>query len=802
LKISLKWLKEYIDLEGIGTKEIVHKLTMSGLEVEDTVDQNEIFKNFVVGLVEEKDKHPNADRLSVCKVSNRTESFQVICGAPNVEAGQKIVFAPIGTIIPNENFQIKKAKIRGVESYGMICSEDELCLSEDHSGILVLDSNLKEGTLITEALGLDDVIMEIAVTPNRQDALSHIGVARDLAAIFDKNLKVPEINIDENDIDINNLASIEIEDEINCPRYTSRVVKDVKVEESPEWLKQRIISIGLRPINNIVDITNFVMHECGQPLHAFELDRLNGKKIIVRSTKANTKFTTLDSKERELLKGTLMICDAERDVAIAGVMGGENSEIYEDTKNVLIESAYFNPSSIRKTSKQLQLSTDASYRFERGTDPNNTLYAAERAVQLIVKIAGGKIARGSIDIYPNKVKERVLVLRLSRVSKLLGYNVNKETAIKILENLGFKLDEISNDELEVIIPTYRSDVEREVDLIEEIARISGFDNIPTIPNINIPLGIKHDETSFPDNVREIANNLGLFEMINNPLQPKDLAQLNGNAVKISNPLSMDMAYLRTSLFSGALSVVSRNISKGEKNLALYEIGHVFNLKGSNKTVTSFDDYDEHEKIIFVLTGNRVEREWYSSESGYDLFDLKGVVNSFIQKISLDNVLNDSYNDTHDTNYEYYFTKYLDNHLIGIGGKVKVSVLKQFDIDQDVYSFELNLSKLKEIRIIENIYVPMLKYPKVVRDFAFILDKEIKFEELKKHIMNNSSNLLKDVSVFDIFESEEIGSNKKSMAFQLTYYDESRTLTEAEVEKDFEKLIKLVSKKFNAQLRGK
>ena len=801
MKISLNWLKEYIDLEGVSSEDIVHKLTMSGLEVEEVIDQNKLFEKFVVGFVARKEKHPNADRLSVCKVSDGSESFQVICGAPNVERGQKVVFAPIGTLIPNGNFEIKKAKIRGVESHGMICAEDELGLSEDHSGIMVLDADSKEGTPITKVLELNDVIMEIVVTPNRPDALSHIGVARDLAALFNKKLKIPELSFDDSDVDINTLASIEIEDELNCPRYSSRVVTDIKIEESPDWLKHRLKSIGLRPINNIVDITNFVMHECGQPLHAFDLDRLNGKKIIIKSTKTKTRFTTLDSKERELAPGTLMICDAEKDVAIAGVMGGENSEIYTDTKKVLIESAYFNPSSIRKTSKHLQLSTDASYRFERGTDPGNTMYAAERTAQFLKEIAGGKIAKGSIDVYPKKIKELVLKLRLSRVSRVLGFDVSKENTITILTDLGFTIDEISDDELNVKVPTFRPDVEREVDLIEEIARIFGYDNIPTIPKISIPLGAIQDETSFTDHLKEYANSLGLFEMINNPLQPESLAKLTGRAILVSNPQSMDMAYLRTSLLSGALSVVSRNLNKGEKKLELFEIGNVFNLYEGKNTVNSFDDFVEVEKFIFVLTGKKTEREWYSEEKDYDLFDLKGLVNTFIEKISLDNVLNDSYYATSNSIYDYYFTKDIKDQVIGLGGKVKVSVLKQFDIDQNVFCFEINLGKLKEITVPEKSFNELLKYPKAIRDFAFIFDKGIKFEEVKNLIQKKGSKLLKDVKVFDIFESKDLGKDKKSMAFQLEYFDEERTLTEDEVEKDFSNLIKLVSKEFNAKLRG-
>lgn len=801
MKISLNWLKEFIDLEGISTLEIVNNLTMSGLEVEDFIDQNDVYKDFIIGYVTKKEKHSNADKLSVCSVSNGREIFQVVCGAPNVKTGQKVVFAPVGTIIPNGNFQIKKAKIRGVESFGMICAEDEIGLSDDHSGIMVLDEKLKEGTPISEALGLNDVIMEIAITPNRQDALSHIGVARDLSAIFNKKLILPKNVLNEGATDVNTLASIYIEDEINCPRYSSRVVTGVKIEDSPEWLKKKIKSIGLRPINNIVDITNMVMYECGQPLHAFDLDRLHGRQIIVKSTKSKSKFTTLDSKERELPEDTLMICDAEKDVAVAGVMGGENSEVYEDTKNILIESAYFNPSSIRRTSKYLQLSTDASYRFERGTDPDNTLYAAERTAQLISEIAGGHIAKGAIDVYPKKIELKKVKLRLERIQKVLGYEFQKSDIVEILTKLGFSSKEKPNHEYEVTVPGYRADVEREVDLIEEIARISGYDNIPTIPKISIPLGAKQDETSFNDELKQYANAVGFYEMINNPLQSEKLANMTGKAIKISNPISTDMAYLRTSLVPGALSVVERNLNRGEKNLALFEIGNVFNLSERSAEIKNFDDFSEDEKMIFILTGEKIGREWFAGTEKYNFFDLKGVINSFLNKISLDNTLNDSYTSFDNTIYEETFAKFANESLIGTGGRLKYSVLNQFGIEQSVFCFEFYTNSLRNLQKTQKKYIETLKFPKVVRDFAFIFDNKTTYKEVEDLIKKKSSNLLKDVNVFDIFESKELGSNKKSMAFQLTYFDERRTLEDVEVEKDFESLIKLISKEFSARLRG-
>ena len=799
MKISLNWLKEYIDLNGISVKEIVHQLTMSGLEVEDYVDQNELYKKFVVGSVVKKDKHSNADKLSVCIVNDGNEELQVICGAPNVDAGQKVVFAKIGAIIPKGNFEIKKAKIRGVESFGMICAEDELELSEDHSGIMILDNDLKEGTPISEALGLNDVLMEIAITPNRPDALSHIGVARDLSAIFDRDLKLPKINLKEIDKRISEYASIEIEDTVNCPRYSSRVIVDVTIKDSPDWLKKKITSIGLRPINNVVDITNYLLHETGQPLHAFDLDKLADKKIVVRSTKEKIQFTTLDSKNRVLPENTLMICDGKYEVAIAGVMGGENSEVTNETKNILIESAYFNPSSVRRTSKALMLSTDASYRFERGTDPSNTLYVAERAAQLIAKLGDGKVVKGFIDVYPKKILPKELKLRLNKVESLLGYKIEKQKIQKILNRLGINVLKDLGESLEVTVPLYRPDIEREVDLIEEIARIFSYDKIPTVHKIGITLEQKEDESGFADKVREVSVSLGLFEMINNPLQSEKMTKLEGKEIAISNPQSVDMGYLRTSLLAGTLQTISNNINKNQKDLALFEIGDIFQKKDND--INSFDDFSESTNLIFAVTGSRIRREWYNKEEKYDFFYLKGLIDTLLAKISLDNELTDSYNSGEKSIYEYQFTKNFNSEAVGTGGKLNKSVLKQFDIDQDVFSFEFNLNKLKSIRTKKKSYSEPLRFPNILKDFAFILDRKVKYSELREFITKNASPLLKSVNVFDVYQSKEIDNDKRSIAINLEYYDNERTLTEEEVEKDFLNLINLIKNKFNAVLRG-
>ncbi|HED07701.1 MAG TPA: phenylalanine--tRNA ligase subunit beta [Ignavibacteria bacterium] len=800
MKISLNWLKEYVDIGDMPVVELVNSLTMSGLEVEDYVDQKEIYKDFIVGFVKEKNKHPNADRLSLCTVSNGKEDLQVICGAPNVDKGQKIIFAPVGAVIPKGNFQLKKAKIRGVESCGMICSEDELELGDDHDGIMVLDDSLIEGTPLCDALNLNDVIMEIAITPNRPDALSHIGVARDVCALLGKELKIPEVKISESLGEASKFAAVEIEDVENCPRYSAKIIKDVQIKKSPAWLEDKLKNIGLRPINNIVDITNFVMHETGQPLHAFDLNKLAKQKIIVKSTDEETKFTTLDSKERTLPKNTLMICDGEKPVAVAGIMGGENSEINENTKDILIESAYFNPSSIRRTAKVLQLSTDASYRFERGTNPNITDFAAERAANLISELSGGTIIDGILDNYPKKIEPQNIIIRYSRVTKLLGYDIDKEKIKNVLNSLELKIVSEDNDNLTVSIPTFRPDIEREVDVIEEIARINGFENIPTISKISITLDKKTDETTFAELLRTTANGLGFYEMINNPLQNKETASVIGTPVFVKNPQSLDMECLRTSLIPGALKVVSQNIKYGEKDLQLFEIGNVFN-KLSDKKISSVDDFTEKGKLIFILTGKSSKKQWFAKEKGYDFYNLKGMLNSFERKISLDNVLNDSYNNIESNFYDYFIQKNYKETQIGEGGKLNKDLLKQFDIAQDVYLFEYDLELLKSIIPDKKYYIEPLKFPKIYRDFAFIFDKEIDFETVRDFINKKSSDLLKSIRLFDLFEHESLGRNKKSLAFAMEYYSNKRTLTEEEVEKDFRSLITAVTNKFGAQLRG-
>jgi len=800
VKLSLNWLKQYIDLDGISTDEVVENLTTAGLEVDEVIDQKKLFDNFVVGYVKEREKHPNADKLSLCKVEVGDEEFPIVCGAPNVDAGQKIILAKVGAKIPNEDFTISKSKIRGEVSMGMICSERELGISDEHEGIMVLDENIESGTTFSDVFGLNDVIIDIDITPNRADAFSHIGSARDLAAVFGRKLKLPELSLVETNEDANSIASVEIENEVDCPRYVAKVVKNVTIKESPQWLKERLTAIGLRPINNVVDVTNFILYEVGQPLHAFDLDQLAGNKIIIRSASKDEKFVTLDSKERKLLDTDLLICDADKAVAIAGVMGGENSEVTEKTKNILIESAYFRPSSVRKTSKKLGLQTDASIRFERGCDVDVTIFAAQRAAQLIAELGDGEIAKGEIDVYPNEIEKRKVSLRISRIKKILGFEIPTEKVKEIFSGLEFKIISEVDETLTYSIPTFRHDIEREIDLIEEIARIYGYDNIPEIAKIGVSVERRVDHSSFNDNVRETLSSLGFYEIITNSLLNKELASRFGNPVGVLNPQSVEMSHIRPSLLPGLLSTISRNIKVKESNLKLYEVGHV--ITKFNETINDFSDFEETEHLLFAITGLMNNDEWYSKKREFDFYDLKGIASSFFNSITNTDRVKTKYNQNNEDGiFEYSIVNLIGKNKFAEGGKVKNSILKEFGISQDVFALDVNLTELKKNEAELSKFNGLLKFPKVKKDCAFVLDSNIDYNSVVKIIESNSSKLLKNVKLFDIFESESLGANKKSLAFELSYYDEKRTLTEDEVEKEFWKAIESVKSKFNAELRG-
>ncbi|MCS7228677.1 MAG: phenylalanine--tRNA ligase subunit beta [Candidatus Kryptonium sp.] len=808
MKISHKWLKNYIELEA-NPEEVKEKLTMLGLEVESVEYLGEKFKGFYVGEVLEVNKHPNADKLTVCKVNVGNDTLQIICGAPNVATGQKVPVALVGAIIPRNQhdpegkpFVLTRAKIRGVESFGMICSEYELGLGDDKEGIMVLDPNAKVGQPLAEYFGLDDVVYDISITPNRPDCLSHIGIARELAVAFGLKLKKPEIKIIESNRKITDFASVEIIDSVNCPRYAARVVFNVKVEPSPKWLQNYLQSVGLRPINNIVDITNFVLYEIGHPLHAFDYDKLAGHKIIVKCANEGETFITLDGKARTLRKDTLMICDAEKPVAIAGVMGGANTEITSETKNVLIESAYFNPISIRRTSKYLGLSTDASYRFERGADPEAVIWAVNRAAQLMAEIAGGEVLQGIIDVYPVKIETKIVTLRFARLNSVLGVDVHKNEVAKILEGLEFEILNQDEERLTVKIPTFRPDIEREIDLIEEVARVYGYDKIPDKMQSVIHFSDKKIKVDFHEIVRERLIGAGFKEVVTNSMLDENKTALFGkNFVKVLNPLSKEMSTLRTSLIPSALDVVKHNFGYGIKNLKFFEIGKVYRIAFDEDEKPRYvDNYVEEERLLILITGLAEPISHDIKERNFDIYDLKGEVERLFRSIFLEN---------------YQFIYYSNNSGLAdleigveIAGKyagrlIKVSdeILEKFDIESDIYIAEVDFDLLcKHSKIEERRYSELPRFPSVYRDLAFVVDEEVPVGEIEKAIKEKIGETLRSIRLFDIYRGEKIGEGKKSVAFSLEILSREKTLTDEEVNELINKVVNYISQKFGAQLR--
>lgn len=797
--ISLNWLKEYISLEGISAEEISEKLTNAGLEVEKMTDQRAMYQGFVAAHVRECVKHPNADKLSLCKVWDGKNELSIVCGAPNVSAGQNVVLATIGTQIPGKDFVIKKSKIRGAESEGMLCSESELAISENHEGIMVLGESVAPGADISDVLGLNDVVFEIGITPNRPDALSHLGVARDLSAIFGREVKKPSLKNPPVTGDIHHFAYVKVLNAEGCPRYTAKVIKNVTIGPSPDWLKNKITSIGLRSINNVVDVTNFILHELGQPLHAFDLDTLSENEIIVDKAWSLKEFTTLDSNKRQMNPDILMINDGEKGVAIAGIMGGENSEVTGKTKNILLESAYFNPSVIRKGAKFLQMSSDASYRFERGTDPEMTVFAAERAAELIAEVAGGELIAGTIDIYPNKIEKKKTELRLSRIERILGFHIPKEKVVSILKSLEFGITGELEEKLILEIPSFRPDIEREIDVIEEVVRVFGYENIPDNLVVSYPVHDRVDQTEFDDQLKTALTGLGYYEAISLPMISEWESALFGSPVKVKNPLTVEMEYLRTSLIPGMLQNIRRNIHAGEKSVRLFEIGNVMLRTGAGEI--SWKNLHEETRCVMVISGEAETKEWFRNDRKYDIFDLKGDLESLAVKFSIDSFTIDSYYSTENNIFGSIVQLKSQGQAIITGGVVKRDILKRFDIDQPVFCAELIIRKFADSVKKPEGFRHLPKFPKVFRDFAFILDSTVQFNELVDFVEKNKTPLLASFRLFDVYEHKTLGEGKKSMAFSLEFYDENATLTDEKVDKEFNSLIQKISKKFNAQLRG-
>lgn len=818
MKISYNWVKDYINIDT-DPEKIAEILTSIGLEIEGTEEWVSVkggLEGIVTGEVLTCKKHPDADKLSLTTVNiGKDQPLNIVCGAPNVASGQKVLVAPVGTFVfhGEERVELKKTKIRGEISEGMICAEDEIGLGTGHQGIIVLDSKTPAGMPASEYFKVEkDFIFEIGLTPNRIDSGSHYGVARDLAAYLNINgelktrAKLPSLDTFKVDNNANPIEII-IENKADCPRYSGITISNVKIEESPEWLKNKLKAIGLNPINNVVDITNFVQHEVGQPLHAFDADMITGKKVIVRNLPDKSKFTTLDSVERSLSYKDLMICNTNEGMCIAGVFGGAKSGVTFSTKNIFLESAYFNPVSIRKTSKRHNLKTDASFRFERGADPEITTWALKRASLLIKEIAGGSISTEIKDIYPAKINRAVINLNYNNVNRLIGKVIDKEKIRQILSLLDITI--LSEDDLNLSleIPAYRVDVRKEADVIEEILRIYGYNNIEISNHLNsaITYQEKPDREKIRNIIAEMLSSNGFAEIMCNSLNPAEWYLTsedfeNEKLVILANPLSSDLNAMRQSLLYGGLSSISWNINRQNADLKLYEFGNCYFINKPADKQPLVDDYTEKSSLDLFITGNTNPSNWNLKSSPGDFFKIKAFTEMVLTRLGVSpetlsvTVSNKKY---FSESVEYQ----INNKPVAELGKISKSYLQKFDIKQDVFysHIEWNIL-LNAIKGYSISFRELPKYPLVRRDLALLIDRNIKFSQIRDLSLKTERNILQDVRLFDVYESNNLGQNKKSYAVSFILRDDLRTLTDKNIEKVMNNLIRVFQKELNAQVR--
>jgi phenylalanyl-tRNA synthetase beta chain len=806
MKVSQNWLKQFVDFK-FTPEQFTEQLTMLGLEVESYEDLAKKYENFIIGEVLERAKHPNADRLTICKVNIGNAIQEVVCGAPNVAEGQKVIVALIGAVILHNQhdpegkpFIIERAKIRGVESNGMICSELELGLGKDAGGILVLDEKAKVGTLLAKYLGQTDVVYEIGITPNRADCLSHIGVAREIGLLVNKKLKMPKIVLKESTTAASKFAKIEILDKEKCPRYSARVIRNIKIGQSPKWLQDLLTSIGVRPINNVVDVTNYVLMETGHPLHAFDYDTLAGHKVIVRTAQEDEKFVTLDGKERTLTSDTLMICDAEKPIAIAGVMGGANTEISDATTNVLIEAAYFDPGNVRRTSKYLGLSTEASYRFERGTDINITVLAANRAAQMIQELAGGELLKGALDVYPKKRKPLIIKARVSRINSIIGISLKKAQIISLLKKIDLTAKSSSKDEILVSVPSFRNDILEEIDVIEEVARVYGYDNIETKTRAAIDFSSNVRTDLLQDEVRDYLIGSGFNEVLAIGLQDEATMALAGKPlVKAMNPVSAEMAALRTSLVPTALRIVKHNRNHGEKDLRLFEIGSIY-LLNPEKALNTLDAYYEEERLLLVLSGKNAPVSYGSASRDVDLLDVKGEVKALLSKFCLDNY-HFIYYDTNESLCEPCIDIEINGSHAGFFGRVCTQITDNLGIEESVFVCELKIRAIRDGWVRDRKFSSLPKFPSVTRDLAFTIEAALPQKSVEDVIRKVGQPLCTNVVLFDMYSGQQTGTERKSLAYTLEFQSPDRTLTDAEIDDALKKIIEAVQRQCNGVLRS-
>ena len=796
--ISLNWLKQYIDLDGIEINEMENALTMIGQEVEkiDIVGGN--LDKVVVAHLEEVKKHPNADSLTLCKVNNGKEILQIVCGATNHKTGDKVALAQVGARL-KEDFTIKKGKIRGEESNGMLCSEDELGIGSDKGGIIILPEDAPVGVPFKDYLGINDTVFELEITPNRPDCLSHIGIARELSAYYGKELKYPETEIkSEIEEKTSDNVKVSIEDSNLSRRYVTRILKNVTVKESPKWLKERIESVGLRSINNIVDVSNFILMEMNHPNHVFDLDKIEGNEIKVKSAVKGDKLVTLDEQERELEDGDIVICDSKKILALGGVMGGLDSEVTDNTKNILLEVAQFNPQNVRKTSRRLTLSSDSSYRFERGIDVEDSIKVINRLANLIQEVAGGEILNGYVDVYPVPHENKVAELNFERLNRFVGKVIPREKVIEILRNLEIDVKD-NGDTLTLTAPSYRDDLELEQDYFEEVIRMYGFDNIENIlPRVDINKNSTLDTTKLTDKVKTICASVGLKEVINYSFIPKDALQKlkftgvsEDKLIDISNPITEDFVTMRPTLLYSLIKNAKDNMNRNVSNIRFFEVSRTFEK--------AEELAKEDIKMGIILAGENDKTLWNPKPVHYDFYDLKGIVEEIFSKLKFQ-----SFSIKRSVQTEFHPGRSADvfvgKEYIGSFGEIHPDVLENFGLNKKtVLVAEFNIELIKKYINKPFVYQGIVKYPAVPRDLALVMNENILVGDVLKTIEKIDKKVEK-VELFDIYQGIGVEPGKKSVAISILLRDDSKTLEEKEINDIIDKILAKMKKDYMAELR--
>ena len=799
----LGWLTDYLKID-VSAEELGEMLTMAGLELEALEDKGKALADVCVAQINSIGKHPNADRLSVCEITDGEARYTVVCGADNMKEGDKVAFAKAGTVLPvtskfPEGVKIKRSKIRGQDSEGMLCSADEMGLLGDEDGIMILSPKAELGTSMSDEIGYDGVIFEVGITPNRPDCMSIFGIAREVSAILGENLQKPDFSIKEEGKNISERVEVEVEDTEACPRYCCRLIEGVRIEPSPAWLQERLEYCGIRSVNNVVDVTNFVLLEQGQPLHAFDCDKLDKGSISVRKAREGETIETLDGVERKLLGEDLLICSGDRPVALAGVMGGADSEIDDATSNVLLEAAYFSPVGIRKTSRRNGLKSESSSRFEKGIDINNVSFALDRSAELISRLSGGTVAEGLIDIYPDPVSSREISLSVDRVCGLVGISTDSHEIAGLLEGLEFEVLSLSTDALLLRVPTFRVDIEREVDIVEEVARLLGYDNIPSVlPEVPMVAKKPNVITVMQKRLRDIFVSYGFLEAINYSFESPELLRTFGfeESIRVMNPISRELSEMRMSLLPSLVKNVRLNLSRQNQDVRLFESAKVFYPKDMDQLP------NEVKKFAAIATGKRAPEIWDGEK--FDFFDIKSVLERSLEVLSVDSRIDfESISSDHGFLWPGKSSAVLvDGNILGVVGELHPHLLEKLEISESVYVLELDLSLLSVVYTsFERKFSPLPKFPSLRRDIALVVDDVVPVREILSVIKKADSGIIENVWVFDVYKGNSLEKGKKSVALSLVLRNRERTLTDEDANRVQQDVLKSLEKTIGAELRS-